>query len=512
VSDLRALFRETSHYLAGQVAALALSFVSFPIFTRVLSVADYGIMALVLQIVTMTVVVSKLGLGQSIQRFYPEQESSSEAGALHKFCSTVFYGATLCGISVTVLFIVGLEIVPDSVISPSLRKVLLIGSGLVFVRGVQPILMNFLRAERRTKTFNVFNTVVKGATIAFICLLFLMWRRDVNAVLAGTLIVELVSVIVLVVVILPRDTFSLSTFDYKLLRSAVAYGLPLALWEQAAIILDAGDRIFVQYYLNFEALGYYSCACTITNYIAQSLMYPLNLALVPIYMKMWETQGREQTTVFLSKILNYFIMIVMCVLAGVLVTARSAVIVLGSAKLQDAAPLLPTLAVGVMLYAVHIFFSAGLVIHKKTKTLAKIIAYSAILNTALNVLLIPRIGLQGAALATLISYAFFLAILVRASSAIMPLRVNIAGCLRYLVAAGVSVVLTSFAHSSSPFLDFLLRGTLCVSIYGTMLLLIDQQFRAMTAKALPFLERILGNPEKEEQLTPVPTIDVHSKI
>src|SRR6267143_1325891 len=128
VSDLRALYREASHYLTGQVAVL-------------------------FQIVTMGVVFSKMGLQQSIQRFYQEYAISSEVEALPKFCSTVFFGGVLCTISVTILFIFGLELVPNSVVSPVLKKVLLIGSGLIFVRRIQPILMNFLRAQRRKKAF-----------------------------------------------------------------------------------------------------------------------------------------------------------------------------------------------------------------------------------------------------------------------------------------------------------------------------------------------------------------------
>ncbi len=512
VSDLRALYREASHYLTGQVAVLALGFVSFPIFTRVLSVADYGQMALVFQIVTMGVVFSKMGLQQSIQRFYQEYATSSEVEALPKFCSTVFFGAALCTISVTIVFIFGLELIPDSVVAPVLKKVLLIGSGLIFVRGIQPILMNFLRAQRRTKAFTGFDALAKGTTIAFICLLLFTWSRDVKAVLIGTLVVELVSVLVLIVFTLPRGTISLAAFDQPMFRSALAFGLPLALWEQAGVILDSGDRILVQYYLGFQPLGYYSCAYNIANYIALSLMSPLNLALVPIYMKMWESRGPEETKAFLSKALDNFIMTIMCVLAGVAVTAHSAVIVLGSQKLQQAAPLLPVLVLGLMFYALHIFFSAGLVIHKKTITLLKIVVFSAVLNIALNILLIPRIGLQGAAIATLISYVVFLALIVRASLAVMPLRVNVSGCVRYLVAAGTSIVLVSLVQCSSHFLNLIVRGTLSILVYGAMLYGIDRRFRGLFNNMIASLDGLFRKPQQEVQLTSAPTADVCSKI
>ena len=512
MSDLRSLYRETSHYLIGQVAALALGFVSFPIFTRVLSVADYGMMSLVFQITAMAVVFSKMGFGQSIQRFYPEHANSSEADALKRFSSTIVIGTTVLGLSATILFVLGLRLVPDAVVSPALKKVLLIGSGLIFVRGMQPILLNFLRAQRKTKPFNIFNTVMRGATIAFVCVLLFTWSKDVSAVLTGTVAVELASVIVLVILVFPRDAISLSAFDNRIFRTALAFGMPLALWEQAAVILDSGDRVLVQYYLGFQQLGYYSCAYNITNYIAQSMMYPLNLALVPIYMEMWETRGPKETVSFLSNALDNFIMAVMCVMAGVAVTARSAVIVLGSQKLQNAAPLLPTLVLGVMLYTVHIFFSAGLVIHKKTRILVKIILYAAALNIALNFLLIPRIGTQGAAIATLISYAVFLAMIVRASLAIMPLRINIPGCLRYLVAAVTSVALVSLIDCSSPFINLFVRGTLCVSIYGATLYAIDQRFRTMVTNLVPSLGRLHGKPNQQAELTAEPVAEARSKV
>jgi O-antigen/teichoic acid export membrane protein len=487
--------------LGGQVATLVLGFVSFPIFTRVLSVADYGVMSLTFQIAAMGVVLSKMGLQNSIQRFYQEHATSSEPGALQKFCSTLLFGAGLCGLAVAVLFLIGLELVSDSMVPPALKKVLLIGSGLIFVRGLQPILMNFLRAQRRTKAFNGFDILARGTSIAFVCLLLFTWSRGVRTVLIGTVAVELMAVLVLIPLVLPKGTISLSAFDGKLFRSALAFGMPLVGWELAAVILDSGDRILVHHYLGAEALGYYSCAYNITNYIAMLLMSPVNLAVVPIYMKMWDTRGPRETAAFLSKALDNFIIAVMCVLAGVVVTAHSAVIVLGSQKLKQAAPLLPILVLGVMLYALHIFFAASLIIHKRTVTMLNIVASSAALNIALNIWLIPRMGLQGAAVSTLISYAVFLALIARASLSIMPLRVDALACLRCLLAAVTSVALVSLVEFSSHFLNFLVRGSLCVLIYAAVLYGIDRRVRSNVNDALRAARSSFKKQPQESALT-----------
>src|SRR5258708_8679161 len=151
-----------------------------------------------------------------------------------------------------------------------------------------------------------------------------------------------------------------------------------------------------------------------------------------------------------------------------------------------------------MLYTLHIFFTAGLIIHKKTVTMVKIVASAAALNIALNIWLIPRMGLQGAAVSTLISYAVFLALIARASLSVLPLRVNAPACLRYLLAGVTSVALVSRVEFSSHFFNFLVRGSLCVSIYGVVLYGLDRRVRATVNEAF----RSASNPFKKRRQAP----------
>ena len=487
MSDLKALLKESSHYLGGQVAALALGFISFPIFTRVLSVAEYGMLALVLQIAAMATVISKMGLQNSIQRFYQEHAASTEEGALRKFYSTLLLGGALCGVAVVTLFVAGVELVPGSQLSPQFRNVLLVGSLLIFTRGVQPIVMNFLRAQRRTKAFNFYDVLSKAASIGLVCLLVFTIKKSVEMVVTGSVVIELITVILLIAFLLPRGMVGLSGFNKELFTASIVFGIPLVGYELAGVILDTGDRVLVQHYLGFQAVGYYSAGYNMANYAAMSLMSPVNLAMMPIYIKLWNTKGAEETSRFLSSALDKFIMAAMGVLAAITVTAKAAVIVLGSKKMQEAYPLLPLLLSGLMLYAMHIFFNAGLIIHKKTMTMAKVISFSAALNVALNIFLIPRIGVKGAAIATLISYAVFLGLIVRASSKVLPLKVDFLACLRYASAAVATVLAVSQIKITSDFFSLAVRGAASVAMYMTVLYAIDKNFRELVRSTIESL-------------------------
>jgi O-antigen/teichoic acid export membrane protein len=484
MSDLRNLLRESSHYFSGQVAGMAIGFISFPILTRVLSVADYGMLNLTLQIAAMAVVLSKLGLQNSIQRFHKEYIGVPGASSRLRYYSTLLFGVAMSAAAIAILFAVGLDVLPNSWVPSAFKKVLLFGSGLIFIRAVHPIAMNFLRAERKTKAFNVVDVLTKATSIGFVCVLLFAWGRSVKSALVGTVAIESVALVVLIVFVLPRGVISLNAFDRHLFWVAITFGLPMVGYEFAAVILDSGDRILVNHYLGFQAVGYYSAGYNMATYVLNLLMYPVNLAIFPIYMKVWTDKGPDATSMFLSSALDQFIMVALCVLAGVAVTARDAVIVLGSRKLQEAYPLLPVLFLGLLLYSLHIFFNPGLIIHKKTCTMAKIIAEAALLNVLLNVLLIPRIGLQGSAIATLISYGAFLALIVRESSAVLPLRVNLIVCMRYLGAAATSVLLVSRFQYSSEWLDLILKGSMSIFVYAAVLWLIDPRIRIRVGSLL----------------------------
>ena len=75
MSSLKTLYRHSSHYLGGRVAVMLLGFISFPVFTRVFSVAEYGAINLIMNTVLLLTVVSKFGFQHSVQRYYPEGQA-----------------------------------------------------------------------------------------------------------------------------------------------------------------------------------------------------------------------------------------------------------------------------------------------------------------------------------------------------------------------------------------------------------------------------------------------------
>jgi len=478
MSELKTLYRHALHYLSGRVCLMLLGFLSFPVFTRVFSVSDYGTMGLVLKVILLLTVIGKFGLQNSVQRFYAEDGASLDANKRRRYYSTLFFGAASIGALASLLFITILLLAPSAALSAELRYLFTITAVLIFIRSVQPALIGFLRAEGKTKTYNLVEIAIKAATVLLACVLLLTWRRTLAVFFGSTIIVELLGVVALLFYLYRRDLLNLNALDWSYFRTATVFAVPLIGYELASVILDSGDRLLVQRYLGSQSLGYYSAAYSVSTYVEESLMIPINLALFPIYMKIWVEKGRQETQAFLSRSLNNFLALAVAIICVVFLTSRDVIVVLASKKFQEAHQLLPVLVIGLLIYAVHIFLNAALLIHRKTTMMTALVAYACGVNIVLNIILLPRIGIQGAAIATLVSYLFLVILMGKVSFRLLPLSINYVAFAANLLSAVLTYAVVSQLSFQKAILSAGVKGSLGLFLYAILVSMINPVVRA----------------------------------
>jgi len=481
MNELKQLLRQSSHYLLGLLASLALGFVSFPIYTRVFSVADYGLIDFGQKIILLVVALSKCGLQNSALRFYNREAFAADPTAERRYYSTMFFSVLAPAAAVTLMFIAGLYWAPRSLVDAGLRAILMMAAGLIFLRSAQSMLWSFLRIEERTKAYNVVSLIMRAATIAAVCSLLPVLGASVRTYFAGTLLVEASVVALLVLPLVRRGLANVSDVDSTIARAAFVFGLPMVIQEIAGLVLDSGDRFMIRHFLTDYALGLYSVAYGLAVYVNTLLMAPLSLAIVPIYMKLWNSGSRDKTIEFLTQGLDGFLMAAGLIMALAAAGARDAVLLLASSRYAGAERLIPTLVAGLLIYTAQVFLNAGMLIHKQTGKMAVILGWCAALNIGLNWLLLPRMGLQAAALATLVAYFVCTMWLARSSYKLLPLRISIWAVVRYAAAGSLAWLLAALTDLGTPLLNVVAKCTVAVTVYVLVLYAIDPRIRIWSA-------------------------------
>jgi len=482
--ELKTLVRQSSHYLFGLLASLGLGLISFPIFTRVFTVSDYGLIDLAQKILLLIIAGAKGGMQNSVLRFYNRETFAKDPAAEKQYYSTMLFGVGGLAALVTALFAVFVRFSPHRLIDGPLAAVLGFSALLILVRSLQSIQWAFLRIQERTKAFNVINTSMKFASVGAICLLLPLLGPSVRTYYSGTMLVEVAVVAALCIPLIRGGLLNPLNFDASLFRTAVLFGAPLIMQELAGIVLDSGDRVLVRMYLGGDALGFYSVAYGLSGYVNTLFYAPLGLAIIPIYMRLWNSHGREKTAQFLSLSFDAFL----CGASGLFViaavSARDVVRVMASAKYRGADALIPILVAGLLIYTTQIFLDAGLLINKRTGILASCLGVAAVLNIALNCVLLPRMGLAGAAWATLISYLACTIALSYFAFRVLPLKIGIRPLGGYCVAAAVAWAAGARVEFGAPLWNMFSKPTIALLVYFGVLLLIDRRVRGLSSMLL----------------------------
>ena len=171
--------------------------------------------------------------------------------------------------------------------------------------------------------------------------------------------------------------------------------VPSSLGVVAALYID---RIAVKQMLSLTDLGIFGVGYRIAS-IVSLLMAGFQSALTPI---IYANHKDENTPHSLALIFRFFVALALIGFATISLFSIDVLRLLTPPEYHRAAIVTPPMVLGVLLWQMYVF-APGLSLAKRTSIIGLMNVGSAVLNLALNFLLIPYMNIFGAALATVIS-------------------------------------------------------------------------------------------------------------
>lgn len=457
----RAYASAATAYLSAQVIGLAVSLASFPIMARLFTVGDYGIICLCNTTILAVCAVAKLGLQNAAVRYYSD---SRRDGRLDQFYATFAWGAGGAALLATALM---MGVAPAVTVGG--KNVWIAASMVLLGQTVFSISMSFLRSEERAWAFSLSQMVCRVAgTFGGIALV--VWGgAGMAGIFWGQVPLLLLPAAWVFLGITRRYPVSPRFFSGELFREGLIYGLPLVLSELSSIVLAFSDRYLIQWFAGTERLGIYVAGYTLGMYIADLVRQPLQQAVMPVYLRLFAEQGEKATADFIRDATGYAALAALPVFAGFLAVREDLVVLAASAKYREAAAIAPWVLGSVLLYGCQPLFAAGFYLRRRTVLFSGIILAGGAANIAVNLWLIPRFGIAGAAWSTAGSYVAVTLAMAAASQRMFPLRWPVKRiALASLGAAGMYLLLSAMPESLGA---RIVSGTL---FYVLAMLLLDR--------------------------------------
>lgn len=191
-------------------------------------------------------------------------------------------------------------------------------------------------------------------------------------------------------------------------KEMMVYGLPLTLTYVSTMILDVSDRFMIGWWLGTPAVAGYAAAYDLTQQVIGAIMNVLFLASYPRITAAWETGGVSAARDAMSP-LSRAILLASPLLSGIFIGGATEIsnAAFGKAIASEAAKVIPWTAFAITVACFKSYYlDVAFQLEKATKTQLYITACMAILNILLNLFLINRYGILGAAISTAAAFTF----------------------------------------------------------------------------------------------------------
>jgi O-antigen/teichoic acid export membrane protein len=392
-----------SHFLTGNVLAKAFGFITMPILTRMLSTEEYGILGLATTTIMLSVAVAKAGLTNGIIRYYSQYSSTEEDRVV--FSSSILSRGIVFSVVTFVLYVVSLpHIWPLLRVGDEYVECFLLISLCILLRPMSGMITSLMTVQGRSVLINVLGFVHRFVSFGLSLLLLFIMARKLFGFLLGGILSDVVFLGILYGWFFAHFRVNLKKTSGKLVAALVKFGMPLLLMEMAFLLLSYADRYMIIYYLGEDPLGVYTVGYNLAMYIADILVFSISFSIVPIYVALYEQEGREGTEAFLRRCLDYLLMAFIPMAFGYVAVCREAITLIASAKYVASADFSPIILVASFVLGLSTnILTAGLYLQKKTGTMLGIMIVGVVTNIGCNVLLLPEYGVMGAAVSTLVA-------------------------------------------------------------------------------------------------------------
>jgi O-antigen/teichoic acid export membrane protein len=488
-SPLKRLIVQASHYSLASLFAMIAGLVTFPLLTRIFSLEDYGVMNLVAATITVSVAIGKVGVQHSILRYHSEVSAGKSPYSMPQLYATTFLGMAATGLLVSAALALGTQVAPARWLSdPRLRLLFAIAGAVIFAQVVESVLINMIRAELRTVLLMKYQIAKKYLGLGFIFVAVLVVARTLSAFYTATAITEVLAIGALAAVFFrdrARPRPRASEFSRPLYLELVALGVPMMIgYELSGIVLNVGDRYLIEWKLGEAPLGLYGAAYNLCQYIQAVVLSAVGQAIMPMYMKMWEEKGAGETAAFISRSLRTYVLFGVPVCAGLAAIGPELLPSLASEKYASASGVLPWVIAGMVADGANSMVGAGLFIHRKTRWIMSIVLSCALLNIALNLILIPYIGITGSAIATLVCYVALGLAMAIVGHHLLPVTLPWRTMARAVAVSVAMYFALKYVYPGRRWATVGLRLALGVPMYGGLMALIDEDARELLRKVL----------------------------
>jgi len=415
-SSIKQLFSHTFYYGLGNVISRGVTFLMLPLLTNVMEPTEYGKLGLVQTFIALVQVFLVCGMRPAIIRY-------SSKDSMHTR-ETVFSGGLLWVIIFTLPGIALLNISASGLMpfigltSQRTYQYMLI---ILLLDAISIPAFAFLQSAQRPRPFIIFK--VLHVLIHFSGAYYLLMFGKVgglDSVLMANIAASAAQIIFLAPLFLSKIRINI---PLPLLKRMLAFGAPFIPNIIFVVIINVIDRALISHFMDIEQVGFYSAAAKLAM-IMFLAVYAFQTAWPPFFLA---HRKDPQGPLLFSRVFTYFLLGTcgIFLLVGLFYREIASISAFGTPLIglpyRGGLGVIPPLLAAFLFSGIYSNFCVGIHIREKTRYFPFVAFVGAAVNVIGNLLLIPKMGIMGAAVSTLCAYTAMALIIFPISRRLFPI-------------------------------------------------------------------------------------------
>lgn len=188
--------------------------------------------------------------------------------------------------------------------------------------------------------------------------------------------------------------------DFRQLKRILEFGLPLIIVAAFTLMVEYSDRFLINYFLDKTKVALYSLASSLVGFIIIAA-YILQGVIQPYFNEKWNS--KQDPTLLFNALIKYTMICILPAIIGMFILRKEIIILLSSPEYIPAAPLVVILLSYPIFNILSLIFTHTMYLRDMVKQLLIINLIAITINIILNLIFIPKIGIEAAAYSTVLS-------------------------------------------------------------------------------------------------------------
>jgi len=400
-----------------------------PLYTSVLTAEQYGVAELLNNTVEIVLPITTLCIIDALYRFSIDEEADNKI-ILNNTIVLIFLSNLLLGI---ICFVIHLFISYQY----TLHFYFLVLTATLYKMTTQ-----FARGLAQTKKYSLYGVINASLLVIFNYLFLVAFRGGVEAYLISFSLAYGISGIIAFVYSKEYKYFNLNYFNFSKLLEMLKYSIPNIFTMISWWIYSLSSRYVVMWYWGASVAGLYTAG--------SKLPAVINL-ITTVFQMAWQYSTaleikNKDSEIFFSSTFRVFSYLCVLSCSIMILLNRTLCGIMFQSEFYSVWKFTPILLMAATFGSIGVFFGTFYNALKNNKMLMVSTVLGGLINLILNIILIPRYSVFGAAISTAVSYFVVMVVRIIDVSKVVQVEISIKRFILQLICLFIVVICGCFNH------------------------------------------------------------------